>query len=339
MAVEPSIYHPTRRRFPKRAPQGKLTASHRGLEAAWADSGAKARLCLIARLARAGRRLPGARQLLGRPVRPGRSQIRRLLQRPRGRAGPAGAEGRRRLPGRQALYGRRPRIRPAGRRQLQRRRPGLLVRRRFPRPLHRQWRNLRHEFDLGRASDLPLPSYVRVTNLANHRSIVVRVNDRGPYVGNRVIDVSVQDRQAAGLLRRRRHQGEGRICRPRAAAKAPTTASWWRRCANRASGPPVLVASNKTLRADLFRYPAADAAVGPRAGAARPAVPAGRGRPRGAGGAPRRTVELAAAARPQPRPPSRGAAAAAEPEVSPVSAYAPVRYDGRAGFLSGRGLY
>ena len=30
---------------------------------------------------------------------------------------------------------------------------------------------------------LPLPSYVRVTNLANNRSIVVRVNDRGPYVG------------------------------------------------------------------------------------------------------------------------------------------------------------
>src|SRR3974390_490963 len=39
---------------------------------------------------------------------------------------------------------------------------------------------------------LPLPSYVRVTNLANHRSVVVRVNDRGPYVGNRLIDVSVR---------------------------------------------------------------------------------------------------------------------------------------------------
>jgi rare lipoprotein A len=39
---------------------------------------------------------------------------------------------------------------------------------------------------------LPLPSYVRVTNLVNLRSIVVRVNDRGPYRNNRVIDVSVQ---------------------------------------------------------------------------------------------------------------------------------------------------
>ena len=44
---------------------------------------------------------------------------------------------------------------------------------------------------------LPLPSYVRVTNLANGRSLIVRVNDRGPFHGNRIIDVSVQ---AAHLL-------------------------------------------------------------------------------------------------------------------------------------------
>jgi rare lipoprotein A len=44
---------------------------------------------------------------------------------------------------------------------------------------------------------LPLPSYVRVTNLANGRSLIVRVNDRGPYVGDRIIDVSVK---AAHLL-------------------------------------------------------------------------------------------------------------------------------------------
>jgi len=37
---------------------------------------------------------------------------------------------------------------------------------------------------------LPLPSYVRVTNLSNGRSVVVRVNDRGPFKRNRVIDVS-----------------------------------------------------------------------------------------------------------------------------------------------------
>lgn len=37
---------------------------------------------------------------------------------------------------------------------------------------------------------LPLPSYVRVTNMGNSRSMIVRVNDRGPYHGGRVMDVS-----------------------------------------------------------------------------------------------------------------------------------------------------
>lgn len=37
---------------------------------------------------------------------------------------------------------------------------------------------------------LPLPAYVRVTNLQNGRSVVVRVNDRGPFSKNRIIDLS-----------------------------------------------------------------------------------------------------------------------------------------------------
>ncbi|WP_316178761.1 septal ring lytic transglycosylase RlpA family protein [Bradyrhizobium sp. SZCCHNRI1009] len=44
---------------------------------------------------------------------------------------------------------------------------------------------------------LPLPSYARVTNLANGKSLIVRINDRGPYHGNRLIDVS---NKAADLL-------------------------------------------------------------------------------------------------------------------------------------------
>lgn len=44
---------------------------------------------------------------------------------------------------------------------------------------------------------LPLPSFVRVTNLDNGRSIVLKVNDRGPFVNGRIIDVS---RRAARLL-------------------------------------------------------------------------------------------------------------------------------------------
>lgn len=37
---------------------------------------------------------------------------------------------------------------------------------------------------------LPIPSYVRVTNLKNNRSAIVRVNDRGPFHGNRIIDLT-----------------------------------------------------------------------------------------------------------------------------------------------------
>ena len=37
---------------------------------------------------------------------------------------------------------------------------------------------------------LPLPTYARVTNLENQKSIIVRINDRGPFVGNRIIDLS-----------------------------------------------------------------------------------------------------------------------------------------------------
>jgi rare lipoprotein A len=48
---------------------------------------------------------------------------------------------------------------------------------------------------------LPLPAYVRVTNLENGRSIVVRVNDRGPFVGNRVIDLSYTAAAKLDMLR------------------------------------------------------------------------------------------------------------------------------------------
>ena len=37
---------------------------------------------------------------------------------------------------------------------------------------------------------LPIPSYARVTNLANGRSVVVRINDRGPFISGRIIDLS-----------------------------------------------------------------------------------------------------------------------------------------------------
>lgn len=47
---------------------------------------------------------------------------------------------------------------------------------------------------------LPIPSYVRVTHLGNGRSIVVRVNDRGPFVGNRIIDLSYTAAYKLGMI-------------------------------------------------------------------------------------------------------------------------------------------
>lgn len=44
---------------------------------------------------------------------------------------------------------------------------------------------------------MPIPSYARITNMRNGKSLIVRVNDRGPFHGNRLIDVSVR---AAKLL-------------------------------------------------------------------------------------------------------------------------------------------
>jgi rare lipoprotein A len=46
---------------------------------------------------------------------------------------------------------------------------------------------------------MPLPSYARVSNLANGRSLIVRVNDRGPFKGNRVIDVSGKAAELLGF--------------------------------------------------------------------------------------------------------------------------------------------
>ncbi len=48
---------------------------------------------------------------------------------------------------------------------------------------------------------LPLPSVVRVTNLENGRSIIVRVNDRGPFVHGRIIDLSRRGAQLLGFER------------------------------------------------------------------------------------------------------------------------------------------
>jgi rare lipoprotein A len=184
---------------------------------------------------------------------------------------------------------------------------------------------------------MPLPSYARVTNLANHRSIVVRVNDRGPYVGNRVIDLSVKTAKILGFY------GEG-VAKVKVeyVGRAPLEGSDDRKLAatlregTPGSGPPVLVASNKSYAPTYFdSRPLTHVPAPPdrpyRLGEGAREVPAAP--------ATTRTVELAAASRPQAAPIARAPLPDAEPESSPVSAYAPARYDARAGFLSGRGLY
>jgi rare lipoprotein A len=54
---------------------------------------------------------------------------------------------------------------------------------------------------------MPLPSYARVTNMTNNRSIIVRVNDRGPFHGGRIIDVSERVAHALEF----KHLGTARV--------------------------------------------------------------------------------------------------------------------------------
>jgi len=48
---------------------------------------------------------------------------------------------------------------------------------------------------------LPLPTFVRVTNLDNHRQIILRVNDRGPFVDGRIIDLSAGAAKQLGFYK------------------------------------------------------------------------------------------------------------------------------------------
>ena len=54
---------------------------------------------------------------------------------------------------------------------------------------------------------LPIPSYVRVTNLANRKSVVVRINDRGPFKSERVIDLSYVAAYKLGFIQ----SGQARV--------------------------------------------------------------------------------------------------------------------------------
>lgn len=49
---------------------------------------------------------------------------------------------------------------------------------------------------------LPLPTYVKVTNLKNNRTIIVRVNDRGPFVKGRIIDLTAAAAKKLGFYKK-----------------------------------------------------------------------------------------------------------------------------------------
>ena len=51
----------------------------------------------------------------------------------------------------------------------------------------------------GAHKTLPLPTYVRVTNLNNHRSVIIRINDRGPFHGDRILDLSFAAAKKLGI--------------------------------------------------------------------------------------------------------------------------------------------
>jgi rare lipoprotein A len=103
---------------------------------------------------------------------------------------------------------------------------------------------------------LPLPAYVRVTNLQNGRSVVVRVNDRGPFVGNRIIDLSYSAAAKLDMLRNGTAMVDVRTIDPSAPPPVIT-----------ASVPPAAAAST-TVSA---------AAAGPASAAPGAAAPAGSG--------------------------------------------------------------
>ena len=81
----------------------------------------------------------------------------------------------------------------------------------YGRKFHQQKTSIGETYDMygmtAAHPTLPLPSYARVTNLATGRSVIVRVNDRGPFLHGRIIDLSYAAAQKLGYL----GQGSARV--------------------------------------------------------------------------------------------------------------------------------
>ena len=79
---------------------------------------------------------------------------------------------------------------------------------------------------------LPMPSYVYVTNLANNRTLLLRVNDRGPYARGRIIDLSSGAARALGVIA----HGTAQV-RVRYAGPAPLDGNDWKERRHLAAQP------------------------------------------------------------------------------------------------------
>ena len=192
---------------------------------------------------------------------------------------------------------------------------------------------------------LPMPCYARVTNLSNGKSLIVRVNDRGPYHGNRLMDVSSR---AAELLE---FKGNG-VARVRVeyVGRAPLEGSDDRQLmATLRTGVPAPSPS-------LVRVASARPFVPEMSSSSRPIrgeVPMPEGRPYSLGNTSAdqasisATSEMSASARARssgrvlenPRAVSYENDSRYTPDVRAVSAYAPVDPRGPSELLAGRGLY
>src|SRR5262245_13383106 len=192
---------------------------------------------------------------------------------------------------------------------------------------------------------LPIPSYARVTNLRNGKSLIVRVNDRGPYHGNRLIDVS---NKAAELLEFK-NNGVARV-RVEYVGRAPLEGSDDRQLiATLRTGAPAPSPS-------LVRVASAHPFVPESAAYSRPLrgeIPMPQGRPYSLGNTTAdyasitATSEMSASSRARSagrvlenrRAVSYDSDEDAASGYQPLSAYAPVDPHGPAEILSGPGLY
>jgi rare lipoprotein A len=182
-----------------------------------------------------------------------------------------------------------------------------------------------------------------VTNLANGRSIIVRVNDRGPYARNRIIDVSIGAANALGFY------GDGLAhVRVEYVGRAPIEGSDDRvLLATLREGGPAQMPSQLMVASTAPFIPSLPEEVGDTpipperpfalgAGSGRVAARTATVNVAGVNVAPERSVVRLQAARAQ-KITDLDSAPGADP--GPVAAFAPVHNDRAVGLMSGRGLY